>query len=108
MARYMIEMHTHPHAVAALLQNPTDRGDVVRPIFEAVGGKLEQYYMSGAENKVWLVADIPDEKTVQTVLIAVFAGGAVSSIRATAVMSTAEAVGVFEEAARVAYRPPSA
>jgi uncharacterized protein with GYD domain len=29
-----------------MMQNPQDRGEAVRPVFEAFGGSLEEYYFA--------------------------------------------------------------
>ena len=106
MPRYMIQETYTPQPLAALLQNPQDRTEAVRPIFEAVGGSLEQYYVSLAENTVFLIADIPDQASLGAIMWAIFAGGALVSIRATPIITASEAVDVFKRAASVAYRPP--
>jgi len=52
MTRYLIEETVTSQAVAALMKNPHDRTEAVRPVFESVGGKLEHYYIASA--KVYL------------------------------------------------------
>ena len=54
MSRYMIQATTTPQAAAGVLQEPEDRTEAIRPIFEAVGGSLERYYVSFAEMTVGL------------------------------------------------------
>ena len=106
MPRYMIQGTTTPLADAGLLQNPEDRTEVIRPIFEAVGGRLEQFYISETENTVFWIADVPDQASLAAIMWAVFAGGGVTSYRATPIITASEAVDLFKRAASVAYRPP--
>jgi len=105
MPRYMIQETPTPQVVAALLQNPEDRTEEMRSIFEAAGGSLEGYYLS-LENTVYLIADIPDQASLSAIMLAIFARGLLASIRATPIITASEAVDVFKRAASVAYRSP--
>lgn len=57
MAKYMIEETFSSQAVAGVMQKPEDRFEVLKPICEAAGCKLEQFYVSGIENKSYLIED---------------------------------------------------
>ena len=46
MTKYLIEETISPQAMAGILQNPEDRSEVLTPLFEAAGCKLEQFYVS--------------------------------------------------------------
>jgi uncharacterized protein with GYD domain len=106
MTRYLIEETGTPQGVSGLLQTPEDRTEAIRPIFEAVGGSLEQFYFSLAENTAFLIVDAPDQASLDAVMLAIFAGGALASYRVTPIISASEAVDLFKRAASVAYRPP--
>lgn len=106
MPKYMIQATTTPQAAAGVLQKPEDRTKVIRPIFEAVGGSLERYYISLADNTLFLIADVPDQAGLSALLVAFFAGGQWASYRATPIETASEAVDLFKRAASVAYRPP--
>jgi uncharacterized protein with GYD domain len=93
--------------MAAVVQNPQNRAEAVRPIFEAAGGRLHEYYVAVGENTAYLIADIPDHVSVAALTTAVHAGGAVTSIRSTAILTAAEAVEAMKKAAEIGYRPPS-
>ncbi len=107
MTRYLIQVAMAPSSMAAMVQNPHDRAEAVRPIFEAVGGRLEEYYMSVGGNTGYIIAEIPDEKSLGALNWAVFAGGAGTSMTSTAIVTSEEAVDVLKKAASVVYRPPS-
>jgi len=106
MPRYMIQATTTPQAAAAMLQKPEDRTEAVRPVFEAFGGSLEHYYISLAENTIFVIADIPDEATLGAIMVAFFARAPWVSFRAIPILTASESVEVFKRAASVAYRPP--
>ena len=46
MTKYLIQETVTSQGIAALIKNPHDRTEVIRPIFESVGGKLEHYYVA--------------------------------------------------------------
>jgi len=106
MTRYLIEETVAPQAVAAMLQKPEDRTEEVSRVFEAVGGSLERYYVSFAEMKVYLIVDIPDEASLNAIMLTFFARAPLASIRATPIVTASEAVAVFKSAAGMAFRPP--
>jgi uncharacterized protein with GYD domain len=93
--------------MAAAVQNPQNRAEAVRPIFEAVGGRLHEYYVAVGENTAYIIADIPDHASVAALGAAVHAGGAVDSIKSTPILTAAEAVETLKKASEIGYRPPS-
>lgn len=106
MPRYMIQATTTPQAAAAVLQKPEDRTEAIRPIFEAVGSSLEQFYLSLAENTIFWIVDILHQASLDAIMLAIFADGGLASYRITPIITASEAVDLFKRAATVAYRPP--
>jgi len=106
MQRYLIEFNYTPQASAAMIKNPGNRAEVLGPMIEAVGGKLENYYFAIGANIGYMVVSHPDQMSLNVATTAVFSGGAVTSIKATAIITAGEAVDVFKKVASVAYQPP--
>ena len=106
MAKYLIEETISPQAYAGMLQNPEDRSKVLNPLFEAAGCKLEQFYVSGIENKAYLIVESPDLDCVSIVGTNFMAGGAAASIRYIPLMPMPEVVDMCKKAASLGYRPP--
>ena len=106
MTKYLIEETVAPQGFAGVLQKPEDRSEVLRPLFEAAGCKLEQFYISLIENKAYLIVESPDLNSVYTVTANFLATGAASSIKCTPLITISEAVDLMKKAASVAYRPP--
>jgi len=67
MTRYLIEETISSQAAAAVMKNLEDRTEVIRPIFESVGGKLEHYYVAYSENTVYLIAEIPIQESLAAI-----------------------------------------
>ena len=106
MAKYLLEETVAAPGFAGLLQKPEDRSEVLRPIFEAAGCKLEHFYISGIENKAYLIVQSPDLNSVFTVGATFMAEGAASSIKYTPLITWPEAVDLAKRAASLGYRPP--
>ncbi len=106
MARYLLQVSIRPEAYATMIQNPSHRGEAVRPAFEAVGGSLQEYYFAVGENKVSVLGEVPDQVSLEAISMVVFAGGAVTSMKATALLTAGEAVEAMKKAKDVAYQPP--
>ncbi len=106
MPRYLIQFSATPEASAAVLKNPTNRAEVIGPMFEALGGKLEHYYFEVGGNTGYLVAEMPDQEKLGIINAAIFSGGALTSIKSTAIMTSEEIVDIYKKAADLVYRPP--
>jgi len=106
MPKYMIQATTTPQAAAGVLQKQEDRTKVIRPIFEAIGGSLEQYYISLDSNTLFLIVDVPDQASLSALTLAFFAGGQWASFQTTPIITASEAVNLFKKAANVSYKPP--
>jgi len=108
MAKYMIQVDAAPDIIVGLLKNPEDRHAAVAPLYEAVGGTLEHYYMVEGGTSAILIAELPDDVSVSTISMALYASGSLKDVKTTRIMTSADAVAVMEKAATLAYRPPSA
>jgi len=106
MAKYLIEETVGSPGFQGLLQKPEDRSEVLRPIFEAAGCKLEQFYVSLIENKTYLIIESPDLDSVYTVGATFLASGAASSIKYIPLKTISEVVDIAKKAASLGYRPP--
>ena len=106
MAKYLIEETISNQAVAGIMQNPEDRNEVLRLLFEAAGCKLEQFYVSGIENKAYVIVEAPDLNSVYTVGATFLAGGTASSLKCAPLLTLPEAVDLYKKAASLGFRPP--
>ena len=106
MAKYLIEETIGPQGFQGIMQRPEDRSEVLKPIFEAAGCKLEQFYVSLIENKAYLIVESPDLDSVYTVAGTFMAGEAASSIKCIPLKTISEVVDIAKKAASLGYRPP--
>ncbi len=106
MPRYMIEETFTGQTMTALLHNPEDRAEAIRPMYEAVGGRLEHYYFSLTENRLFKIVNIPDQADLAAIQIANFTGASLTSYRITPIVTASEVIDVVKKAASVDYRAP--
>jgi uncharacterized protein with GYD domain len=105
MPHYLIQVAYNSRGVAALVNEPQDRIEKVRPAIEALGGRLECAYYAFGEHDIVLTVEMPDNTKAAAMALAVGAGGAVSDYKTTVLLTPEEAVQAMSDAAESVYRP---
>ena len=108
MAHYMIQVAYTADAAAALVKNPQNRIEAVRPVIERLGGSLEGAWFAFGEYDVVLIAQMPDNVSAAAFSFAVSAGGAIKAIKTTPLMSIEDGVGSLKKAGGAGYQAPGA
>jgi uncharacterized protein with GYD domain len=93
-----------------MIANPEDRAEAAAKLFEAAGGKLLTLYVTLGEYDWMTIGEFPDHEAASAGILAAAASGAVTDVKTTLAMTTAEAKRVFEATgkAAAAYRVPGA
>jgi uncharacterized protein with GYD domain len=105
MPHYLIQVGYNSQGVAALVKEPQDRIEKVRPAVEALGGRIESAYYAFGEHDIVLTVEMPDNAAAAAMALAVGAGGAVSSYSTTVLLTPEEAVKAMGQAAESVYKP---
>ena len=92
----------------ALLAQPQDRIEAVRPAIEKLGGKVRNAWFAFGEYDIVLITDMPDNVSAAAISMAFAGGGACKSVQTTPLMSTEDAVSAMRRASESGYRPVSA
>src|SRR5690348_6999360 len=108
MPNYLIQVAYNSEAWQALIKNPQDRIEAVRPAVENLGGKIKEGWFAFGEYDAVLIAELPDNVAASAIAIAFAAGGACKSVKTTPLMSSAEAVEALKKASRAGYRAATA
>ena len=66
---------------SGMLKNPSDRKEAVRPLIEAAGGKLVEYYVTLGETDFLLITETDDSEGMMAALIVAGASGGVSNMK---------------------------
>lgn len=92
----------------ALLSQPQDRIEAVRPAIEKLGGKIKSAWFAFGEYDIVVITEMPDNVSAAGIAIAFAGGGACKSVQTTPLMTTEEAVQAMKKANESGYRPAAA
>ena len=107
MPHSMIQAAYTPDAWGGLARNPQDRAEALRPVIEALGGRLISFYASTGEFDALVITEMPDNVAAAASSIAASAGGAVNNLKVTPLMTIEEGMEAMRRAGEAGYRPPS-
>jgi uncharacterized protein with GYD domain len=107
MAHFLLQGAYTTEAWKALVKNPQDRIEIIRPVIEKLGGSVEGAWFSFGEYDVVLVMRMPDNISASAFSLAVAAGGAFKVHKTTPLMTIAEGIEAMRKAAGLNYQPPS-
>ncbi|WP_037437602.1 GYD domain-containing protein [Sinorhizobium fredii] len=93
---------------APTIENPEDRREAARTYIESVGGKLHGFWYAFGEHDGWNLWEAPDNVSMAAVALAIGAGGALSSIETTVLLSVEDTMEALKKAKSIRYRPPAA
>ena len=106
MAYYMYQASFTAEAWSKMVREPQDREKALRPAIEKLGGKLIGYWMAFGDCDAVVIVQLPDNVCAAAASLAATAGGAVKSLKTTALMSIDESMQAMKKASAVAYRAP--
>ena len=104
MPRYLQQITYTQEAWQALIKNPQNRIDAVRPAVEKLGGKIETAYFAFGDYDVIVIAELPDNVSAAALAVAFAAGGACRNVKTTPLLSAAEAVEAMKKAGQSGYK----
>lgn len=107
MPLFLSQVAYNEHGWQALVSNPQNRQEAIRPVVEKLGGRIVHAYFAFGEYDFVLISEFPDSVSVAALAIAAAAGGAVKSIRTTPLLETAEGLEAVRKAATSGYRAPT-
>jgi uncharacterized protein with GYD domain len=106
MPHYLIQASYSSEAARALVGNPQDRSNAVRPVIESLGGKLISVYMAFGEHDTIAIVEMPDNASAAAFAMAAAAGGGISSVKTTPLLTIEEGVEAMRKAGGSGYSPP--
>jgi uncharacterized protein with GYD domain len=108
MPLYLTRFSYTPETWARLIANPEDRRKAAESYIESVGGKLHGFWYGFGEYDGYNLWEAPDNVSVAAVVLAISAGGALSSVETTVLLSVEETIEALKKAEQVRYRAPGA
>ncbi len=108
MPKYAFFFRLSSGTIAAALETPTDRAQVVERTAREVGGHLESYYWMFGDYDGFAVVEVPDSKAAAAMSLAATSTGAFALFSTHELIPAAEINDRLAEAKRVAavYTPP--
>jgi uncharacterized protein with GYD domain len=106
MAYFLLQGAYTPESWKSLVNKPVDRIEVVRPVIERLGGKVEGAWFAFGDYDVVLIMQMPDNVSAAAFSLAVAASGAFKVHTTTPLMTIADGVEAMRRAAGAGYQPP--
>lgn len=105
MPHFLHQIAYSPEGWHAVVNNPQDRIEAVRPSIEKLGGKIETAWFAFGDYDVVLITEMPSNVNAAAIAIAFAAGGSCKAVQTTPLMSVAEAVQALNKAKDCGYIP---
>ena len=107
MPHYLVQVAYSREGWEALVKQPQDRIEAVRPSIERVGGSIRDAYFAFGDYDVVLIAELPDNVSAAAIAMAFAGGGACKAVHTTPLLTSAEAVEAMRKAGESGYRSAS-
>ncbi len=107
MPMYLTRFTYTPETWAKMITNPEDRRAAAQQYIESVGGKLHGFWYAFGEHDGYNLWEAPDNVSMSAVALAIGAGGALSSIQTTVLLTVDETLSALEKASTIGYRRPA-
>ena len=108
MSLYLSKFSYTPETWARLIANPEDRRKAAETYIQSVGGKLHGFWYAFGTHDGYNLWEAPDNVSMAAVALAIGAGGALSSLETTVLLTVEETMDALRKAGQVRYRPPGA
>ena len=106
MPFYLTRFSYTPETWARLISHPEDRRTAARQYIESVGGKLHGFWYAFGDHDAYNLWEAPDNVSMAAVALAISAGGALSSLHTTPLVTVEETLAALEKARSIKYKPP--
>ena len=108
MPLYLTRFSYTPETWARLIEHPEDRRVAAAAYIESVGGQLHGFWYGFGTHDGHTLWEAPDNVSMAAVALALSAGGALSSVETTVLLTVEETLEALGRAPQVRYRPPGA
>jgi uncharacterized protein with GYD domain len=106
MPLYLSRFSYTPETWAKLIASPEDRRKAAQEYIESVGGKLHGFWYAFGTHDGFNLWEAPDNVSMAAVALAISAGGALTSLETTVLMTVEETMDAMRRAEQVQYKPP--
>jgi uncharacterized protein with GYD domain len=89
-----------------LLRNPQNRIEIVRPVVEELGGKVESGFINLENYEVVAIVEMPNSTNMAALSMAFMAQFAVKTVKTIPLLTWEEGIDAMKKAHQAAYKPP--
>ena len=107
MPHYLQQVAYSPEGWEAVLANPQNRIEAVRPAIEKLGGRIDSAWFAFGDYDVVVITEFPDNVSAAAIAMAFGGGGTCKSVHTTPLISAEEAMQALKKAKECGYRPAS-
>ncbi len=109
MPRFIVTGCYTGAAIKGMIANPSDREAASRGLVEAVGGKMESYYMTTGASDFVITAVVDDVSDLLAGLMTAAGTGAISNVQTQRAFTAAEFTAMQKKAGSLvaSYKAPS-
>jgi uncharacterized protein with GYD domain len=106
VALYALQTAYAPIGWAALLKDPQNRMEAVKPVVQRLGGRVVDGWLTFGDYDVLVICQLPDNVSATALSMAISAGGAVKSVKTTPLVTFDEGLEALKKAKDAGYAPP--
>ncbi len=106
MPLYLTKFSYTPETWSRLIGSPEDRRKAAETYIESVGGRLHGFWYAFGTHDGFNLWEAPDNVSMAAVALAISAGGALSSLETTVLLSVEETIEALRKADSIRYKPP--
>jgi len=106
MALYLTKFSYTPATWAKLIAKPEDRTKAAQTYIESVGGKFHGFWYGFGTHDGYNLWEAPDNVSMAAVALAITAGGALSSLETTVLLTVDETMDALRKAKKIQYKTP--
>lgn len=107
MPYYLFQAAYTSEALEAMVKNPQNREEAIRPGVEGMGGRILGVWLAFGEYDIVAIFELPDNTTAAAFALAAGSNRGVKALRTTPLMSMEESMEAMRKAQGAGYRPPS-
>ena len=106
MAYYLFQAAYAAEAVGAMVKNPQNRLEAVRPFAEKLGGSIVDAWLAFGDYDVVAILQMPDNVSAVAFSMAASSGGHLRAAKTTPLMTFEEGIEAMKKASGAGYQPP--
>jgi uncharacterized protein with GYD domain len=106
MPHYLLQAAYTAEAWAVFTKNPHDRTQIIQPVIESLGGRIESAYVAFGEYDAVTIVEFPDNTTAAAFSMRAAAAGHLKAIKTTPLLTPQEAVQAMGKGGSIDFPVP--